>query len=359
MSEFKPQDPKGAQPLKIVGVGQPPKLVEASIPQKDGDRLPEFIETVLPPKLSAPIANVENQSSHLPPVSEEQVPASFRSTKVSMTSSPVQVIGEAEIPRRAGGEPRPVPDSSGIPLPPKLPPRGPAPAFRHRDAGSIDDMDLPRPAPRFDPEPKPSLAFAPSYNTAVKMRESKAPLKGFVSIAPPSISFSPPAIGEPLQRQVKIVWPKPTGQKPAAAAKGAGEASCQLRAPQQQVATFPGQQVPVGGNVQQVPLKPASEAKQVVSIRHSQDDAVPLPPPPSQMRPAPAPAPAPSMEDPKVNVSIERIVFLQRVEKLMANEARIHELENEAGVLRSTISVLGGEVARLKVELEIAKAKKG
>jgi predicted RNase H-like nuclease (RuvC/YqgF family) len=65
----------------------------------------------------------------------------------------------------------------------------------------------------------------------------------------------------------------------------------------------------------------------------------------SQVRP-----PAPAFEEPKPGVSIERMVFLERVERIMASEARIKEIEAEN-------KTLVGMVARLNKELEELKAK--
>lgn len=56
------------------------------------------------------------------------------------------------------------------------------------------------------------------------------------------------------------------------------------------------------------------------------------------------------IEEPKPGVSIERLVFLERVEKIMASEARIKEIEAEN-------KTLVGMVARLNKELDELKAK--
>ena len=84
---------------------------------------------------------------------------------------------------------------------------------------------------------------------------------------------------------------------------------------------------------------------------------LPLPPPPmrsvqpasmpSQMRQSPPP---PAFEEPKPGISIERMVFLERVERIMASEARIKEIEAEN-------KTLVGMVSRLNKELEELKAK--
>lgn len=54
--------------------------------------------------------------------------------------------------------------------------------------------------------------------------------------------------------------------------------------------------------------------------------------------------------DPKPPISIERLVFLERVEKIMASEARIKEIEAEN-------KTLVGMVTRLQKELDELKAK--
>lgn len=66
---------------------------------------------------------------------------------------------------------------------------------------------------------------------------------------------------------------------------------------------------------------------------------------PSEEKPAEAP-----IGDPKPPISIERLVFLERVEKIMASEARIKEIEAEN-------KTLVGMVTRLQKELDELKAK--
>lgn len=61
---------------------------------------------------------------------------------------------------------------------------------------------------------------------------------------------------------------------------------------------------------------------------------------------------APSPEELKLGVSVERLVFLERVEKIMASEARIKEIEAEN-------KTLVGMVTRLQKEIEELKAKVG
>jgi hypothetical protein len=54
------------------------------------------------------------------------------------------------------------------------------------------------------------------------------------------------------------------------------------------------------------------------------------------------------LETPKIDVSVERLVFLERVEKLMANEGRIKELEAENRALLSVVAKLGAEIENLR-----------
>ncbi len=62
------------------------------------------------------------------------------------------------------------------------------------------------------------------------------------------------------------------------------------------------------------------------------------------------PPPMPKIEDPKVQVSIERVVFLERLEKLMGDDSKLKELEAENRTLIRAI-------ARLQEELDALKGK--
>ena len=72
-----------------------------------------------------------------------------------------------------------------------------------------------------------------------------------------------------------------------------------------------------------------------------------LDPEPTQMLPPP---PAPKIEDPQVQVSVERVVFLERLEKLMGDGSKMKELEAEN---RALIRAIG----RLQEELDVLKGK--
>ena len=101
---------------------------------------------------------------------------------------------------------------------------------------------------------------------------------------------------------------------------------------------------------------------EVMTLLENRQEPMQLPPSqmrhtPASVRPAVPPAPmsqvrppAPAFEEPKPGVSIERMVFLERVERIMASEARIKEIEAEN-------KTLVGMVARLNKELEELKAK--
>jgi hypothetical protein len=64
------------------------------------------------------------------------------------------------------------------------------------------------------------------------------------------------------------------------------------------------------------------------------------------------PALTPTPDEFRLGVSVERLVFLERVEKIMASEARIKEIEAEN-------KTLIGMVGRLQKEIEELKAKLG
>lgn len=57
-----------------------------------------------------------------------------------------------------------------------------------------------------------------------------------------------------------------------------------------------------------------------------------------------------SLSDPKPPISIERLVFLERVEKIMASEARIKEIEAENKTLIGMVTRLQKELDELKVK---------
>ena len=60
---------------------------------------------------------------------------------------------------------------------------------------------------------------------------------------------------------------------------------------------------------------------------------------------------APRVEETKPGISIERLVFLERVEKIMASEARIKEIEAENKTLVGMVSRLNKELDELKAKL--------
>jgi len=102
------------------------------------------------------------------------------------------------------------------------------------------------------------------------------------------------------------------------------------------------------GHLGPIPVKGFEKGKEMVEPRQEPLRPAPSLPPapvPSQMRPQP-----PAFEEPKPGISIERMVFLERVERIMASEARIKEIEAEN-------KTLVGMVARLNKELDELKAK--
>lgn len=68
-----------------------------------------------------------------------------------------------------------------------------------------------------------------------------------------------------------------------------------------------------------------------------------------RQEPLPLP-PMPKVEDPQVRISVERIIFLERLEKLMGDDSKLKELEAENRVLIRAI-------ARLQEELDTLKGK--
>jgi hypothetical protein len=170
-------------------------------------------------------------------------------------------------------------------------------------------------------EKNSEIKFIPSSGgLAVKLAFRNDPVKSGKMPVKAGVQFAPAAPGQPMNRQVKvIVWPSVPKASPP----------------------FPGQQIPTNAQECRLQASPPAESWQE---------------PPRIPKRAPSES---KIEDPSINVSVERMVFLQRVEKLMASEARIHELETESVVLRGTIGKFGAKVAELESQIEILKAKKG
>lgn len=263
-------------------------------------------------------------------------PLSNRELPVQMKAAPLQSAG---IFGTGSGKEIPVPPSPIVKI--MAPPAIERP---HRDPKPLDKFQTARPA--FVPPPQPQPPYAQGFKPDVSIRvglkpapvdERKMDSGPLPDRHPRSGGFTGPMGGQ----QVALRSPSTkTGEKCAV------QVQSPIKPPPPLIAH---------GHLGPIPVKGFEKVKDEVETRQE-----PLPPPPpmscavASSRPTPAPSQMrpqpPAFEEPKPGISIERMVFLERVERIMASEARIKEIEAEN-------KTLVGMVARLNKELDELKAK--